>query len=210
MRHIVTRGSQASKAIENAWSALRLLYPQIPPAVIVILSASERRRRGHFAHSAWFAGPGGSHEIAISPALFKDPKAVMATMLHEASHAILWRSEGGVTGAYYHRHQFRDVCRNLGLACEFRNTRYGWTQTGWPQTGTPEKYASIVRVLADSLPEGAAGKLPKGVKPRRLPPKGLTRLRCECLSPRTILASKRSLPGAIRCGVCGKEFATCD
>jgi hypothetical protein len=207
MKHVVTRGSQASKAIENAWGALRLLYPQIPPAVVVVLSARERRRRGHFAHSAWSAGPGGSHEVAISPALFKDPKAVLATMLHEAGHAILWRSEGGVTGAYYHRHQFRDVCRDLGLACEFHNTRYGWTRTGWPKTGVPKKYDPIIRSLAGGLPEGAAGSLPGKVKPGRLPPKGLIRLRCKCRFPRTILVSKRSLPGAIHCGTCGREFA---
>ncbi len=206
---VETRGSRASKVLEQAWSDLRLLDSRIPPAVIVILDVDGRRKkRGHFAHSSWAAGPGKAHEVAISPGLFADPKGTLATLIHEAVHAILWPDHrGGVTGRYYHSKLFRNVCRELELGCEFHNTRYGWTQTGWHDDRVPSRYAKVLHHLELGLPEGTARQPSTRLKPGRLPTSGLARLHCQCSTPRTILVAARSRAGAITCGRCGKAFS---
>jgi hypothetical protein len=202
-------GPRATRALANAWLELRRLDARIPDAVLLTLDVVGRRRKfGHFAHSTWSVGPGQVHEVAISPALFRNAEAVLATMLHEAAHAILWETDtGGVRRRYYHTKRFRDVCRSLGLGCEFHNTRYGWTVTGWPDGQVPEQYAPILRSLSRALPDGTTPAPIRRLVPGRLPPSGLVRMRCGCQPARAILVPKRSRGGAIHCGVCHRAFA---
>src|SRR5262245_24511752 len=131
---IQTRNSEAATSLEKAWLQLRRLHPRIPAVVILVLSAGDRgRKRGHFRGSSWqYSRERQAHEVAVNPALFASPEDLLATLLHEAAHAVLHKEGGGVSGRYYHLQAFRDASRKFGLECAFHNTRYGWTRTYWP------------------------------------------------------------------------------
>ena len=86
------RGSLSSQILERAWTRLREIIPGLPTAVMLPMDADGRRHKhGHFAPSAWrVRGPRQAHEVAISPLLFTTPEALLATMVHEAVHALLY------------------------------------------------------------------------------------------------------------------------
>jgi len=203
--------SSALRCLEGAWVKLSSIHLDLPPAVLLILPARRRGSPlGHFAHSRWrYQARGRMHEVAVSPVLFGAPRDLLATLLHEAAHAILFEKEGeaGCTGSYYHRIEFRDAARKLGLACEFRNTRYGWCNTSWPTGGVPSRYSEVLEVLG-RLPLGLTDKRPLAASPPpagRLPRWGLRKLACRC--PRFIYAPRSvSSSGEIICHICRAAF----
>jgi hypothetical protein len=210
---IENRASRATSTLETAWAGLRTLIEGLPQAVLIILDISSRRRRyGHFAHSSWrYKKSRNAHEVGISPELFGSPDQVLATMLHEAAHALLLERTGsGGCGRdrYYHLKEFRDCCRNeLGLRCDFLNGRYGWTLTGWPEAGVPKQYREILRKLRRDLPFGTADSVvrPRGI-PKRLPASGHLKLVCSC--GRIVYASPGAVSvGPIVCGLCDEVFS---
>ncbi len=202
------RGSSASKHLEEAWAVLRNLIPGLPCAVIVLLDIRGRARRfGHFAYSTW-QGRGGdhAHEIAISPLLFDNPAELLGTLLHEAAHAVNFAA--GIrdfSGRYYHLKQFRDKAVQLGLVCNFHNTRYGWCLTSWPAgQAPPPRYSRALDILRE-IPKGVGSQPPCKGKGRILPPSGHMRLACHC--PRTIHVSRNvASQGGINCTKCGHDF----
>ena len=102
---IAHRTSLAETALQNAWRRLRRIIPGLPRGVVInILDVEGRRRkRGHFAAESWEKrGDGKAHEVAISPYLFSTSEDLLATLVHEAVHAVLFeedphrkRSNGG-------------------------------------------------------------------------------------------------------------------
>ena len=72
---------------------------RIPRTVLTLVDSKSRRRTlGYFASSRWKKPGrfGGAHEVAISPDLIGRPSQLLATLLHEAAHAIL--HEAGKNG----------------------------------------------------------------------------------------------------------------
>lgn len=201
------RGSNASKQLEGAWAIMRNLIPGLPRAVMVVLDAAGRNRKhGHFAHSSWKArGGDNAHEIAISPRLFELPKDLFGTLLHEAAHAANFAA--GIrdcTGRYYHRKEFRNRCFQLGLDCQFLNTRYGWCLTSWPAGQVPDRYQRVLQVLGE-IPKGTGRQGLSKTKGRKLPRPGHVRLVCDC--QRSIYASRLvAAEAAIQCSACGSSF----
>lgn len=206
------RGSATIHALESAWELLRGVESAIPPAVLTLVDARSRRKvLGYFAKSIWKKRRGQAHEIALSPELIGFPKELLATMLHEAAHAILHENgkSGGVSkGGYYHLAIFRDQCVSLGLQCEFWNTRYGFTVTHWPKSGVPRRYRAVIKLLKNSLPAGIGAQLRKKVTGRPLPEAGHTPLTCGCSEAnRTVYVKKSVLNvGGVTCSFCGQEF----
>ena len=206
------RGSNAVKALESAWRELRTVESSIPDAVIVLIDGSKRNQKhGHFLVSSWKAhGKRWIHEVAISPHLFGDPTGLLATMLHEAAHACLWEKgkRGGMGSTrYYHATAFRDRCVELGLKCEFYNTRYGWSLTSWPSQVLPIQYRKIRDNLKKTLPFGSgAGRIPRATgKP--LPKSGRSKLKCKCFKPRRIYVPNSEIGiGEIVCSLCQEVF----
>jgi hypothetical protein len=212
----------AAAVLEKAWARLRRQMPELPAAVVVVLDARSRKRRwGQFAASTWrVRRPEAAHEIAVSPELFADAAALLATLVHEAVHAALLVAEpdnprhvGGVSPdrrgyLYYHRVEFRDAARQSGLECEYVNGRYGWTLTRWPASGVPLRYRAVLRFLERSLPWGAAsGPVERPVRGRPTPISGWVSLRCGCRPARTIHVARGQASGAaIRCDACNCPF----
>jgi hypothetical protein len=210
---ITTRASRAARCLERAWTQLRAADPRIPAAVLVIIDAAGRRRRlGHFAHSTWrYRDAQAAHEVGISPQLFESPDEVVAALLHEAAHAInheLRIADCGPDG-HYHRAEFRDIARSLGLECGFRNRRYGWTSTRLPTGPLNQQHRAIVATLRRTLPLGARAQTRIAWVDRPRPPSGHVRLVCRCQDGgRTIFVSRRiAAEGGIRCDCCGIAFA---
>jgi hypothetical protein len=137
-----------------------------------VLTASTRQTiQGHFAPCAWRAGTDKQgHELAIAPHLFDTPKELLGTLLHEAAHGLLfeWGLNGGCgPDGYYHREEFRNVGRKLGLTCEFSNRRYGWNMTCWPNNTVPGRYRAIAALLRRDLPWGKRGRTSSSDVPTR-------------------------------------------
>jgi hypothetical protein len=206
------RGSRSVQTLEKAWKKLQSILPELPPVVFVSLDvAGRRRRRGHFSGSSWrYRKAKSAHEIGISPELFASAREVLATIVHEAAHALLYQrtgSPGCGAGGYYHLSEFRDCCRDeLGLECSFRNTRYGFADTRWGKVGIPPRYRSILAMLKRELPWGTSTQYrPSRICPKKVPESGHIRLRCPC--QRSVYASKNVITkGSICCGLCGGKF----
>jgi hypothetical protein len=210
------RGSLSARILERAWTRLREVMPGLPLAVMLPMDADGRLRKyGHFAPSTWrVRGPQHAHEVALSPQLFKTPEALLATMVHEAVHALLYATVispvhiGGVSvrDRYYHRREFRDACRHVGLECRYLNGRYGWTLTDWPEGRVPEQYRQVVTIL-QTLPLGSGGGVVRRVEGRPTPASGHVRLHCACEPCRTIhVARKQADRGGIVCVFCQTQF----
>jgi hypothetical protein len=216
---ISTRISTASKCLENAWRMIMKINQRnvkLPLVVIMVLSAGDRTRKyGHLGHNTWeYRGKQRRSEVGINSLLFKTPESLLATMLHEAAHAALSDNHNAGMGSsrYYHTKKFRDTCFKLGLHCEFKDTRYGWTITSWPNDRIPKQYAPVVQYLKQNLPMGTSGSWfkPKG---KTLPKSGHIRLECSCKihAENSILITKTMLKritrkGGIRCEICKTLF----
>lgn len=214
MHTLDTRGSKASHCLERAWAALQTILPGLPSVVCVILSAdSPRRKLGHFAAHHWRnTTPRQTHELAITPSLFENPENLLATLLHEAAHALLDESAHGGVGycRHYHNKIFAKQCRELGLECLFMDTRYGFSHTQWPcRRDIPSCYAPVLTILKEGLPLGTAPRqLPRRAS-RPLPPSGYTRLVCACPNRlrRSVYVKASVLQqGQIRCELCATLF----
>jgi hypothetical protein len=209
---ISDRASIATKALEAAWTMLIKLHHTIPHAVVTLLTSGDRRRQlGHLSHSVWqYRDDKQRHEVGISPNLFQDPERLLSTMLHEAAHAILHKENGGCTSDKYndyHRISFRDTCKKLGLECEFKDTRRGWTLTSWPDGKIPDIYAQVLKHLKKELPKGTGSGIYINVPGRELPKSGHIRLSCKCDKRRSIYVNTSVLEeGGIRCDLCGSNF----
>lgn len=210
---IAGRAATAASVLEAAWWQLRTMHQGLPKAVVNVMTAGDRKRAfGHMAPSSWrYQKRTRLHEIAISPALFNHPKEVLAVMLHEAAHALLVARRGnGGTNGYYHRREFRDAAVMLGLDCEFKNTRYGFSITRWPRNwersrGLASRNSEILRLLRERLPWGTTTQLTPGFSPKQIPQSGQVRLVCSC--KRSIYASKGEVKrGSIKCRICRRDF----
>jgi hypothetical protein len=117
---------------------------------------------GHFCESVWRTrGIESGHEVALNPKLFDSPEELLGTLLHEAAHALLfeWGMNGGCgPDGFYHREEFRNVSRKLGLECLFNNRRYGYNITRWPKVGVPRQYQRVLKLLRRELPWGLSQK----------------------------------------------------
>jgi hypothetical protein len=202
------------QALITTWETLRTGAAKLPlPSNVLILPLTELRGRpgklGHFCHSRWVQRPDGIHEVAVHPGLFHDAEDLLLVLLHEAAHSLLLdRYAGCSADGYYHRKQFRDQCRRIGLRCDFTDTRHGWNNTRWPEDGVPECYQEALEVLRTQLTLAAA--IPESVPDREgipLPKSGRIPMTCGCEQPRRIYVSRGvAQGGGIRCEVCDEMF----
>jgi len=206
------RGRTAVRCIERAWAQLRALHPELPEVVVVLLPAGARAgRRGHFAPACWrFRADRSAHELAISPHLFESPEETLATIVHEAAHALNWdKRVRDVSGRYYHLVEFRDAVQMLGLECGFYNTRYGWCLTRFPAGAVPPRYAPVLQTLERGLPLGTGGRVGPVPPGKDTPEPGQVRLACRCPAEerRSIYVSRSvRAAGGVFCRRCASPF----
>lgn len=207
------RGSRLTASLERVWHMLRELHPEIPPAVMTLYPVPTRRPAqnngvltGHFSPAAWLAptADGQSHEVGINPLLFGNAEHVLSTLLHEAAHATL---HGQVHNRdfRYHPAEFRDICQQWGLECQFHNRRYGFCITRWPKNQPPSKYGRVLRYIDKNIPAG----VPTLVRHENQRQTHLLALRCKCQDSGRVIYVRRVLattPTGILCERCKAFF----
>lgn len=215
------------EALEAAWSHAQASLPamEIPPVVIVLGSGTTGRRavRGHFAAGRWAQGKTQAHhEVLIAGERLADgPEAVLATLLHEASHAgchALGIEDTSRNGRY-HNKRFEAAAQSLGLTTD-KHPSVGIVTTGIDDE-TRTAYAKVLEALAAAIDlyrhseieavaiaVGKGGSTTAARAPKARKSNNGQSLSCSCETPRRIRVSDSTADlGPIVCGICEEAFA---
>ena len=198
-------------AFEQAWAQIRRRHPEVPPAVLITGSGSDARRNmlrlGHFAASRWQTGAAGEgiDEIFVGgEGLERGAREVLATLLHEAVHALarVRQIQDTSRQGRYHNTRFKVLGEELGLKID-KHPVIGWSTTTLPDE-TAQRYAGTIEQLEHAITiyrrhEGGRGAETTH-KPSPPP--------CVCDCGRRIRVAPAVLAiGPIVCGVCEQPFA---
>ena len=138
--------------------------------VIIIASGTDSKhpRWGHHAPDRWNVAGEQYTEIMISgEGLRRSPRDVLATLLHEAAHALAHArglKNTSRQGRYHNKH-FKTCAEEVGLTVE-HDDRTGWSAT----TITPATelaYAHQLQALAEAMTIWRHGETTAGPKARR-------------------------------------------
>jgi hypothetical protein len=146
--------SRILKVLEDIWLEIRRRHPEIPKVVIIIASGTEGKqaRLGHHAPGRWNVAGEQRAEIMISgEGLRRGAYAVLATMLHEAAHALA--AARGIQDTSrqgrYHNRKYKAHAEELGIAVE-HDDRTGWSTTTLPGD-TAAWYTTQITTLATAI-----------------------------------------------------------
>ena len=198
--------SRIIKVLEDIWLEIRRWHPDIPPAVIIIASGTDGKnpRWGHHAPGRWNVAGEQLTEIMISgEGLRRTAREVLATLLHEAAHALA--CERGIKDTSrqgrYHNTKFKKCAEEAGLTVEHDNN-FGWSIT----TITPATelaYASQLQALTDAMTLWRHGETTTGPKARR----NTNLIAAICPCGRSIRVAASTLAEApITCQACDQDF----
>ena len=198
--------SRIIKVLEDTWMEIRRWNPEIPPVVIIIASGTDGKhpRWGHHAPGRWNVAGEQLTEIMISgEGLRRTARDVLATLLHEAAHALAHARGIKDTSRQgrYHNTKFKACAEEVGLAVEHD------AQTGWSVTtitpATELAYAAQLQALTDAMTLWRHGETTTGPKARRNP--NLIAAICPC--GRSIRVAASTLAEApITCQACDQDF----
>lgn len=114
-------------ALEQAWNAIRARHGDVPPAVVVLGAGSigapaGMLRLGHFAATRWNTNDAADFErlaevFVGGEGLVGGPVDVLATLLHEAAHAIAHVRGIGDTSRQgrWHNARFKALAEEVGI-----------------------------------------------------------------------------------------------
>lgn len=212
-------------AIENAWGHMQEKHSEIPDVVVTLGSGIVQRgvKLGHFAANVWARGgeEGTVHELFVGgEGLMLGAEAVMATLLHEASHALAEaRGIKDVSrGGRYHNANFKAIAEEMGIEVH-HGKDLGWSETTLPKD-TADSYEGAIFELDLAITAYRAGitlepsttggtttpvAVPTRKGGRTNSNNGLS-LRCGC-NRRIRVSNAVAEMGGITCNVCGSEFA---
>jgi hypothetical protein len=199
-------------ALEDAWRAIAARHPDLPAAALIVGQGSGRRGGGlvlgHFAAERWQHTSSDDsayvHEVLIGgEGLQRGAADVLATLLHEAAHAIanVRQIKDTSRQGRYHNTRYKQRAEELGLTVK-RHQQIGWSLTTLPHA-TAKTYAATIRQLEQAITlhrrselagAGAAGGT------------NLSLAVCRC--PRRIRVAPGTLAaGPIVCAICSQPFA---
>ncbi len=194
------------KVLEDIWLEIRRWNPEIPPVVIIIASGTDGKhpRWGYHAPGRWNVAGEQLTEIMISgEGLRRTARDVLATLLHEAAHALAHARGIKDTSRQgrYHNTKFKNCAEEVGLAVEHD------AQTGWSLTtitpATELAYAAQLQALTDAMTLWRHGETTTGPKARRS--HNLIAAICPC--GRSIRVAASTLAEApITCQACDQDF----
>jgi hypothetical protein len=203
-------------ALEGAWAAIQARHPQVPAAVIVVGPGSgggSGLKLGHFAAMCWRHADATREGIAPLPEVFvggeglaRGPAEVLATLLHEAAHALAHVREIKDTSRQgrWHNAKFKALAEELGIEVT-KDPRIGWSPTSIPDA-TKTSYAEVIEELRRALRTHRSVEVAPGGKTtsKTTPP-------AVCGCGRKIRVSRSALvEGPIVCGNCEGEFVIRD
>jgi hypothetical protein len=193
------------KILEDIWDVIRARHGEIPTVVIVIASGTDTKhpRWGHHAPDRWNTRDGAHAEVMISgEGLRRDPRDVLATLLHEAAHALA--DARGIQDTSrqgrYHNKKFAALASELGLDVA-ENDQHGWSTTTVPAV-TASRYKDELTVLADAM---TVWRNAENIATARRRNTNLIAAVCGC--GRIIRVAASTLDEAlITCQACGQDF----
>lgn len=225
---VATRSAQAISAVvialEEAYGALRLRWPELPAVVITVFYDRHRSVRGYFWDGQWRSQADPLlPELHVDSTILSDPpEAILKTLVHEATHAL-----AGARGVKdtsregrYHNYRFAELAQEMGLVVE-GDVKIGVRTPRLHPEWLAGPYARLVQVIdsasrrlwqedsavtsgvgGNGLSGRAGTKGTAGTKGR------LVKAICQCNPPRIIRAARHTLQAApIRCAACGGEFS---
>ena len=215
-------------AIEQAWGHMQEKHSELPDVVVTIGSGIVARgvKLGHFAANVWTRGDditGEVHELFIGgEGLMLGAESVMATLLHEAAHALA--EARGIKdcsrNGRYHNSKFATIAREMGIEVS-HSKELGWSDTQLPKD-TADSYEGAIFALDLAITAYRAGAMltedptagTAGVSPVAKAPRGGGRasnnnghsLACNC-GRRIRVSNTVAEMGGITCNLCGGEFS---
>ena len=141
--------SRIIKVLEETWLEIRRWNPEIPAGVIIIASGTDGKhpRWGHHAPGRWNVAGEQLTEIMISgEGLRRTAREVLATLLHEAAHALAHArgiKDTSRQGRYHNTH-FKTCAEQSAWSSS--TTTIGWSVT----TITPVTELAYARQLPTS------------------------------------------------------------
>jgi curved DNA-binding protein CbpA len=203
-------GSQAAsrilKVLEDTWMEIRRRNPEIPAVVIIIASGTNGKhpRFGYHAPGRWNVAGEQRTEIMISgEGLRRSSADVLATLLHEAAHALAHArgiKDTSRQGRYHNKH-FKICAEELGLTAE-HDQRNGWAASAITPA-TLAAYARQLDALVQAMTLWRHGETTTGAAPRR----NTNFIAAICPCGRTIRAAASTLAEApITCAACDGKF----
>jgi hypothetical protein len=233
--------SQLLAALEACWAAIARHHAELPAAVVVVGAGSGSQglwKWGHFAALRWrrLAGGDALREVLVAGEGLRRPASeVLATLLHEAAHAIAdcRGVQDTSRDGRYHNRRYRAIAEEVGLDVELAPP-YGHTRTTL-RPETAERYAAQIQALEAALVVYRVAETPPARRQRLRTPAGddqdpdqqdggqlddgdagdqdggrrrdynLLPAACACLR-RIRIAPSVLAAGAITCGVCAGDF----
>jgi hypothetical protein len=157
------------------------------------------------------AAAGWVHELFVGgEGLRRGPVELLATLLHEAAHALATARSIRDTsrGGRFHNQRFRRLATELGLLVDEAGPR-GWAHTELA-AGTADRYAGVLAQLAAALTVYRRDERPARPAGTRSTSRNLLAV-CGCAQPRRIRVARATLDAApILCGSCGEPFQPTD
>jgi len=198
-------------ALERAWAGIARRHPEVPGRVAFALGSGTAGRvgswrKGHYAAGRWQDRSDATvaHEVFVAGELLgHDARDVLATLLHEAGHALAHERKLQDTsrGGRYHNTRFRALAAELGLEVA-RDNSIGWSLTTLPDA-TAARYRRELTALTAALTTARRAE-PSGHGRRTNNNNGLA-LVCGC--GRRVRASATVVEqGPIVCGLCLRAF----
>ena len=215
-------------AIEGAWGHMQEKHAELPDVVVTIGSGIVAKgvKLGHFAANAWTRGDDITsevHELFVGgEGLMLGAESVMATLLHEGTHALA--EARGIKdcsrNGRYHNAQFKALAEEMGIAVT-HSKDLGWSDTEMPAE-TAASYEGAIfaldlaitsyragAMLAPQADPGTAPIAPVVKAPRgggRASSNNGVSLKCNC-GRRIRVSNTVAEMGGITCNICGAEFA---
>jgi hypothetical protein len=184
-------------ALNEALKAIRTRHPEVPNAVLVV-GTSSNKKHGHFAQKSW-DGKAATHEIMLSGESLRRPaEDVLATLIHESAHALAAAREIKDTSRQgrWHNVKFKALGEELGITLH-EDKQIGWSPTTLSKN-TAAIYKNELKVLA------------KALKTYRIPveatPKAKTTVRIDCGCRGVTVPISFFEKGGLICNECGKFF----
>ena len=211
-------------ALARVWAAIRARHPEVP--AVVLLAApnphSNQNVLGHFAALRWSpkgqpAQPAQHEVIVVAEHLNRRPEDIVATLLHEAAHAMNFaRGIKDCSASQYHNQRFKAAAEELGLVVT-QVPHYGFALTQMPPE-TAALYAAETEGLSSVLihrrgtaasvpipPKGPDGEGDEGEKGKDNSIGRMIKAVCEC--GYIIRASRKVLAATtVTCSCCGRPF----
>ncbi len=197
-------------AIYATWSDIGTTNPDLPRVTVTLASGNDGKgiKLGHFAPSRWTDAGETTHELFIGgEGLDRGPEGLLATILHEAAHALCHVRGVKDTSRQgrYHNTKFRVQAEKLGLTVT-QDAKLGWSPSELTEQAR-DAYETTLGAIADALTLSRLRQKGPDEKPKTKP--GFSATHEHRGQTVTVRMSRKQFEntGILICGLCFAETA---